>query len=359
MLITTGQYFGEGTDIQNIETLFLVYPFAFEGKLIQYIGRVQRSEITPTIYDYRDHKILYLEKLILKRDAYYKKIKTVDFAATSDDNEIVDVKIDRQIEMPVEVLEFKFGAILFKYKCEELDNKELEFDIENLNIRPEFVVLKPYFIKFLRKEDVAIHIRASFINKRLIFKSASSKDLDKLNREAIDSLRFRFIDKALIKGTSLGKANLLNAETLQGEAVIPLYANENELLENILALKNYKHHRHLRYLSKIHESGILKLRFVLEPFSFIFLLSGNNQYHLVWETLDTEEATYVWHLEKSIQQLGVKIKEIDHLIGQIRTGGRQAYLETNPSGFSRIVHDYSNDQKGFIVWKDQLETKLF
>lgn len=68
VLITTGQYFGEGTDIQNIDCLFLVYPFAFEGKLIQYIGRVQRSELSPIIYDYRDHKISYLERLFQKRN---------------------------------------------------------------------------------------------------------------------------------------------------------------------------------------------------------------------------------------------------------------------------------------------------
>lgn len=73
-LITTGQYFGEGSDIQNIECLFLVYPFSFEGKLTQYIGRVQRSEIAPTVYDYRDHKVDYLNKLFLKRNAYYRKI---------------------------------------------------------------------------------------------------------------------------------------------------------------------------------------------------------------------------------------------------------------------------------------------
>ena len=73
VLITTGQYFGEGSDLQKIECLFLVYPFSFEGKLIQYIGRVQRSEVTPVIYDYRDHKIEYLEKLFQKRNAYYKK----------------------------------------------------------------------------------------------------------------------------------------------------------------------------------------------------------------------------------------------------------------------------------------------
>ncbi|MEO7214740.1 DEAD/DEAH box helicase family protein [Mucilaginibacter sp.] len=71
VLITTGQYFGEGTDIQNIACLFLVYPFAFEGKLIQYIGRVQRSEVSPIIYDYRDHKISYLERLFQKRNIYW------------------------------------------------------------------------------------------------------------------------------------------------------------------------------------------------------------------------------------------------------------------------------------------------
>lgn len=65
ILITTGQFFGEGTDLTNASCLFLVYPFSFEGKLIQYIGRVQRSEIAPTIYDYRDIRIEYLNKMFL------------------------------------------------------------------------------------------------------------------------------------------------------------------------------------------------------------------------------------------------------------------------------------------------------
>src|SRR5690606_17441207 len=31
VLITTGQYFGEGSDLSNISSLFLVYPFSFKG----------------------------------------------------------------------------------------------------------------------------------------------------------------------------------------------------------------------------------------------------------------------------------------------------------------------------------------
>jgi hypothetical protein len=29
-----------------------------------------------------------------------------------------------------------------------------------------------------------------------------------------------------------------------------------------------------------------------------------------------------------------------------------------PENFSRILHDYSDDQKGFILWKDMPEERL-
>ncbi|HOW40910.1 MAG TPA: DEAD/DEAH box helicase family protein [Bacteroidales bacterium] len=74
VVISTGQYFGEGIDINNLDCLFIVYPFAFEGKLIQYIGRIQRSENRPVIFDYRDIKIDYFEKMFKQRKRYYNKL---------------------------------------------------------------------------------------------------------------------------------------------------------------------------------------------------------------------------------------------------------------------------------------------
>ncbi len=53
VLISTGQFFGEGVDISHFNTLFLVYPFSHDGKLIQHIGRIQRSDGNKVIYDYR------------------------------------------------------------------------------------------------------------------------------------------------------------------------------------------------------------------------------------------------------------------------------------------------------------------
>jgi superfamily II DNA or RNA helicase len=75
IVISTGQYFGEGIDIDKLDCLFLVYPFAFEGKLIQYIGRIQRSEKAPVIFDYRDNRIDYFEKLFKQRNRYYRKLQ--------------------------------------------------------------------------------------------------------------------------------------------------------------------------------------------------------------------------------------------------------------------------------------------
>ncbi|MBF0578132.1 DEAD/DEAH box helicase [Dysgonomonas sp. GY617] len=75
IIISTGQFFGEGIDINSLECLFIVYPFAFESKLIQYIGRIQRSGKPPVIFDYRDSKIDYFDKMFKQRNRYYNKLR--------------------------------------------------------------------------------------------------------------------------------------------------------------------------------------------------------------------------------------------------------------------------------------------
>jgi len=75
VLLTTGQIFGEGVDISNLDILFLVFPFSFEGKLIQYIGRIQRSKnAEKRVFDFRDNQVDYFEKMFKKRQKYYNKI---------------------------------------------------------------------------------------------------------------------------------------------------------------------------------------------------------------------------------------------------------------------------------------------
>lgn len=363
VLITTGQFFGEGSDLKNANCLFLVYPFSFEGKLIQYIGRVQRSEISPTIYDYRDIKIDYLNKMFLKRNTYYRKI---DKQASLFDEPTIEVpsnkaiRIEEKIKIPFEVLEFNYGSISFSFHISAL-NKEIEFDIENNDIRPEFEVLKSYFSKFMRMKNVNVEIYAEFENGILMSQLAISDDIQKINREIIEGVKFRFITKNYFqRPANLTDKNLLDMNQLQSDDVSEhkLYASGEELLNDVLKNKQYKHQKQLEYLASKHEKTVLKLRFILSPFSFVFLLKGKEQYHIVMETLDTEEATYIWHLENDKQLLVSKLKEIDQDLNTIRNQGKQLFLETLRENFSRIVHNYSDERKGFVIWKDVLEERI-
>ena len=359
VLITTGQYFGEGTDLHNINCLFLVYPFSFEGKLIQYIGRVQRSEINPTIYDYRDYKIDYLNKLFLKRNTYYRKI---DKQATLFDEPKEDIKtpnsvtnIEKKIRIPIEELEFHYGSVVFKYPINEM-NTNLEFQVENIEIRPEFEVLKPYFIKTLKSKTISVELCAEFENGKLVSQLALSPDIDRINKEVVEGVKFQFLNKALLKQFTPKKQNIFTFDELQYKEKI--YSNAEELFNEILKNKQYKHSQHIQYLADRHENQIMKIRFVLNPFSFVFLLAGVQSYFIVLETLDTEEATYIWHTPKNKASLIEEVKQIDNQLSIIREKGRQAFLESSPENFTKIIHDYSDNKKGFILWKSALEETI-
>lgn len=354
ILITIGQFFGEGTDLQHANCLFLVYPFSFEGKLIQYIGRVQRSEIAPTIYDYRDLKIDYLNKLFLRRNTYYRKLEKQSalFEETPTVPSVTNkvFRLDQQIKITINQLEFRYGSFTFDYEVVGM-NLTVEFEIENLEIRPEFEVLKPYFTKLLGSNFVKINIEAEFLNEKLVSALATSSDLDRINNEIIESVKFRFVTKNI-----LGKINFTSEKKLMELSQIPfngaaVFETETELLDNLLKNKNVKHSRNLRYLAQKHESNILKIRFVLSPFSFFFLLVGKEQFHLILETLDTAEATYLWHIEKNINNLTHHLVEIDQQLNIIRNKGRQTFLESAPSNFSRIVHDYTDEKKDLLSRK--------
>lgn len=357
VLITTGQFFGEGTDLQNADCLFLVYPFAFEGKLIQYIGRVQRGEVAPTIYDFRDIKIDYLNKLFLKRNAYYRKLAMQ--ATLFDDPEETAVlpenkifQVDETIKIPIEELEFRYGSISFKYLIKGMET-DLVFEIENLNIRPEFEVLKPFFAKVLRSKYVIVNIHAGFENNVLVSQLSTSDDIEKLNKEVVEGVRFRFATKNFFnKKTSITPNNLLDSTQIQENN--KLYESAEELLRDILKQTQSRHKRQLRYLSEHHAEHLLKIRFTLSPFSFVFLMVGHEQFHIILETLDTEEATYIWHFNKNIKSLPNNLKKIDGQLNIIKNKGRQSFLETEPESFSRIAHDYSDELKGFVIWKDLL-----
>ncbi|MFC2138904.1 DEAD/DEAH box helicase family protein, partial [Bacteroidota bacterium] len=219
-LITTGQFFGEGSDLQNAECLFLVYPFSFKGKLIQYIGRIQRAEVNPTVYDYRDYKIDYLNKLFLKRNTYYRKIERQLYLfdeVNNDKNKVNNtIEINEQLRLDFSKLDFRYGAIAFNYIIKKT-GEILEFEVEHDFIRPEFEILKPYFSKQLNLKTILIIIHAEFENNILVSQIAQSEDLQRINKKIIDSVKFRFATKNFIRKSDIKVTdkNLHDLEELQ------------------------------------------------------------------------------------------------------------------------------------------------
>jgi len=66
VLIATGQLIGEGFDCKGLSTLFLTTPIKFNGRVIQYLGRVLRpapGKDKAKVYDYVDQKLGFLWRL--------------------------------------------------------------------------------------------------------------------------------------------------------------------------------------------------------------------------------------------------------------------------------------------------------
>ncbi len=71
ILVATGQLVGEGLDIRHLSAIFLTTPIKYEGRLVQYIGRILRT------CDGKDEAIIYdfSDPAWILRGAYNNRIK--------------------------------------------------------------------------------------------------------------------------------------------------------------------------------------------------------------------------------------------------------------------------------------------
>lgn len=75
-MVATGQKIGEGFDYPRLDTLMLAAPVSFEGRLEQYIGRLNRDYVGKKeviVYDYIDSHIQVFDKMYAKRLRTYKR----------------------------------------------------------------------------------------------------------------------------------------------------------------------------------------------------------------------------------------------------------------------------------------------
>ena len=77
VLIATGQKIGEGFNFPRLDTLLLAAPLRFEGRLTQYVGRLNRiykGKQNVMVYDYVDTRIGFFDRQYKSRLAAYKTL---------------------------------------------------------------------------------------------------------------------------------------------------------------------------------------------------------------------------------------------------------------------------------------------
>jgi superfamily II DNA or RNA helicase len=70
VLVATGSYLGEGFDWPELDTLFLAFPLAFKGRVVQYVGRLLRTHAGKhhvELHDYVDVRVPVLDRMHAKR----------------------------------------------------------------------------------------------------------------------------------------------------------------------------------------------------------------------------------------------------------------------------------------------------
>lgn len=272
--------------------------------------------------------------------------------------------IEQTFSVPFKHLQFHYGGVSCKKLVKELE-KKVPITIINYDIREEFDAVKEYFANALGIDTIQITVRIEAVNGVPQKIEAHSPEIVAINQNLIETVRFQYVKEAVKKKVKVETSNtLLTMEEFFGalteQKVKPstFYEDERALAEDLLLITETKHYHHLRYLAGKHAHHLMRLRFVLKPFSFIFLLEGEEQYHLVWETLDTEEATYVWPVEKDLNKLKRALKRVEEIIHLVKVQGKVAYLSAEGEPYRRIFHQYKEGMKGFVKWKGELESGL-
>lgn len=264
---------------------------------------------------------------------------------------------------PIKNITFLDGKVIFEKKIQKF-GRQFKFEILNENIIAEYDAIKNYFASVLKTKKIQVDLTIITTDEIPTSIEATSAEVDKIDKTLIEEVKFEIVSVARTKEAS-GDKQLFTMdeylETFVDENIKKqlLFKNTEELFENLLKKSETKHYRHLRFLSSKHNSELQKLRIVHKPFSFVFLLSSSDNFHIVWETLDTQEATYIWTYANDVKSLKQVLEHTDRLINLIIRDGKNEYINRKEKNFNRVLHDYTDTQNGFKNWKEDLEEITF
>lgn len=266
--------------------------------------------------------------------------------------------IKEEFSLTINDIKFQDNYISFKRRIHLL-TKSVHFEIYNSCLKKEFDSIKNYFEKALGTKRIEIQISVEVRMETILNKTATSIQISQITENLIQQVEDNIIHETVANNDKNNFEILEKIKPFLKMFNIDEAKKTNWLLNALLKKTKTKHYNHLRFLSNKHLSELVNLKITPKPVSFIFLIKENQNYFVVWESYNTEEATYIWKLEESEEKLLLaSVEEIVDKIKWLRNNNKLPYIKEKPKNFIRLEHDYSGDDMGFKKWKKELEEFL-
>ena len=206
ILIATGQKIGEGFDFPRLDVLMLAAPVSFEGRLEQYIGRLNRDyegKEDVYVYDYIDAHMRKFNKMYGKRLRTYKKTGFSIWTGDLQDKQVVQAIFDS-------------GNYTEKFE-QDLIEAERSIVISSPNIRQEKIERLLSLVKERQERGVSVTVITTDPEKVIygnadmcyeLIREMKQAAINVVTKEEVEE-RFAVIDDELVWH---GGMNLLGKE---------------------------------------------------------------------------------------------------------------------------------------------------
>lgn len=235
ILIATGQKIGEGFDFPRLDVLMLAAPVSFEGRLEQYIGRLNRDydgKEAVYVYDYIDAHMRKFNKMYGKRLRIYKK---TGFSIWTGDVQ------DKQVSHAI----FDSGNYTEKFE-QDLIEAEKSIVVSSANIRQEKIDRLIALVKERQEHGVSVTVITTEPEKIIygdvnmcyeLIREMQNAAINVVKKEEIEE-RFAVIDDELVWH---GGMNLLGKEDAWDNLIrIKNHQVAAELMEIALGITGVK-----------------------------------------------------------------------------------------------------------------------
>jgi hypothetical protein len=130
----------------------------------------------------------------------------------------------------------------------------------------------------------------------------------------------------------------------------------SDLMELLSENLKFKHEKYLKVLCD-YQLTECPLYMTHTPTAFMFATERNNQWHFIFETVDTSNATYIWSYDKDINQEKATSKAVQE-VSMLIAVGRMNYRKTKPRNCEIISHYINEVNDSESYWSKQLGKKI-